>query len=364
MNTLGTKYRLTLFGESHGRCVGVVIDGCPAGLKFDEVSIQKELDKRRPGQSEIVTQRKEEDKFEILSGVFNNYTTGAPIALIIWNKTQESGVYELRKNIPRPGHSDYTAHIRFGGFNDYRGGGMFSGRLTACYVMAGAVAKMILKKYGIDIVAHTTKIGTVDSVDFPKTIDEIRKQSDNKVRCADAKAAEKMIEQIMEARSKMDSIGGVVECIAENVPPGIGEPRMDTVEGEIARAMFAIPAVKEVLFGDVQSKGSENNDAFIIKNGKIMTGTNNSGGALGGITTGAPIKFRVRVKPASSIALEQKSVDVEKMKPTSLKVIGKHDPCIVPRAVPVVESVAACVILDLMLRAGVIPNVLKENRRA
>ena len=341
--------------------MGVVVDGCPAGLNIEEEFIQKDLDRRRPGQSLVTTSRDERDRVEIISGVFKGVTTGAPICMLVWNRSFDSSKYERIKSTPRPGHADYTAFVKYGGFNDYRGGGRFSGRVTASYVMAGALAKKLLETLNIEIFANTVQIGRVISDE--KTLDEIRNNTErNIVRCADLEAAEKMIEVIKEVKTQGDSIGGVVECIALNVQSGLGEPLFDTLEGDLAKALYSIPAVKAVEFGAGFSltslRGSQSNDAFIIENGKIVTETNRSGGILGGISNGMPIVCRVAVKPTPSIEKVQRTVDLSTMTNTSLEVKGRHDPCIVPRVVPVVESVVAIVLVDHAIRTGLLPPVM------
>ena len=361
-NSLGHIFTITVFGESHGTGIGVIIDGVPAGLPIDVAEIQEFVNLRRPGTDDIVTQRQEEDKVEILSGVFNGRTTGAPLTLFARNMDVDSRHYELYRRVPRPGHADYPAKIKYKGYNDWRGSGRFSGRITLAYVMAGAIAKKLLSDaLGIEVMAYTKQIGTVkiDSID----IDKIRKNRyRNYVRCPDPKVAMKMREEIVTAKLNGDSVGGVIECIVDNVPVGIGEPIFNSVESELSKAMFSIPAVKGIEFGlgfgFANSWGSEVNDEYAIRNGKIVARTNNSGGILGGLTTGMPIVFRVVLKPTASIAKVQKSVDMEEMKETELVVKGRHDPCIVPRAVPVVEGLTAVVLTDLALQGGVIKKVL------
>ncbi len=361
-NSLGKQFTITSFGESHGRCVGIIIDGCPAGLPITEEDIQREVDKRKPGIDVVATTRAEADKVEILSGIFNGVTTGAPICLLIWNKDIDSSEYEKMRFLPRPGHADYTAFMKYGGFNDFRGGGRFSGRITATFVMAGAIAKKLLNRLSIEVLAHTIQIGEIkaDSRGF----DEIRENVDqNPLKCADLKAAEEMSRAIEKVKEDGDSIGGVIESIALNVPVGWGEPVFDTLDGDLAKALFAIPAVKGVEFGSgfsaARKRGSENNDPFTISNGKIETVTNNAGGILGGISNGMPIVVRVAIKPTSSIAKSQQTVDMKKMQSTSLEVKGRHDVCIVPRAVAVVESMMAVTLCDFAMRAGLIPGVIK-----
>ena len=363
-NTIGVAFRVTSFGESHGRCVGVVVDGCPAGLKLSDGDVQRELDRRRPAQSPISTSRAERDRVEILSGLFNGFTTGAPICMLVWNRDVDSTGYERRRWTPRPGHADYTAHVRYGGFNDYRGGGRFSGRITAGYVMAGAVAKQLLKQIGVEILAHTREIGGIRAGEA--TVDEIRDNVEaNPVRCADPNSAEKMVEAVRNAAAEGDSLGGVVECIALKLPPGIGEPVFDTLEGDLAKALLAIPAVKAVEFGAgcefSNLRGSTSNDPYALEEGRVVAGTNRAGGVLGGISSGMPVTCRVTFKPTPSIGKPQRTVDLASMKETVLEVRGRHDPCIVPRAVPVVEGMVAVVLADHAMRAGLIPPVLEKG---
>ncbi len=360
-NSFGKLFTITSFGESHGRCVGVIIDGCPAGLPLTEEDIQREVDKRKPT-SPIATTRAEEEKVENLSGIFNGHTTGAPICLLIWNKDIDSSEYQKTRYLLRPAHADYTAFIKYGGFNDFRGGGRFSGRITATFVMAGAIAKKLLNQIGIEVLAHTVEIGGFKAQ--PKDLDEIRQNVEqNPLKCADPEAAREMLKVIEQAKREGDSIGGIIEGIALNVPVGLGEPVFDTLEGDLAKALFAIPAAKGVEFGSgfsaTQKRGSENNDPFIIKNGKIATVTNNAGGILGGISNGMPIVVRVAIKPTPSIAKAQETVNIEKMESASLEVRGRHDTCIVPRAVPAVEAMMAVTLCDFAMRAGIIPEVIK-----
>ncbi len=361
-NSFGKLFTITSFGESHGRCVGVIIDGCPAGLSITEADIQSEVNKRKPGASLAATTRVEADKVEILAGVFEGKTTGAPICLLVWNKDVDSSEYEKMRFLPRPGHADYTAFMKYGGFNDFRGGGRFSGRITATFVMAGAVARKLLSLIGIEVLAHTIEIGGIKAK--PQEFDRIKENVDqNPLKCADLAAAEDMSKVIEQVKAEGDSIGGIVEGIARNVPVGLGEPVFDTLDGDLAQALFAIPAVKGVEFGSGFSaagkRGSENNDPFTIRDGKIITMTNNAGGILGGISNGMPIVVRVAVKPTSSIAKSQPTVDLQNMKNTSLLVKGRHDICIVPRAVAVVEAMMAVTICDFAMRAGLIPRVIK-----
>ncbi len=361
-NSLGKLFTITSFGESHGRCVGAVIDGCPAGLAISEAGIQSELDKRKPGGSVATTARKEEDRVEILSGVLNGKTTGAPICLLVWNRDVDSSEYEKNRFLPRPGQADYTAFMKYGGFNDYRGGGRFSGRITATMVMGGAIARKLLNLLGVNILAHTVAIGGIKAE--PKGFDEIRGNRDkNPLRCADLKAAEAMARAIETARKEGDSLGGIIEGIALNVPVGLGEPVFSTLDGELAKALLAIPAAKGVEFGSgftaAGKRGSENNDPFTPKDSRVITTTNNSGGILGGISNGMPVVVRVAIKPTPSIAKSQSTVNLKDMEQTTLTLKGRHDACIVPRAVVVVESMMALTICDLAMRAGLIPRVIK-----
>lgn len=364
-NSLGKHYRFTTFGESHGKCIGAVIDGCPAGHKIDIKHIQAELNRRRPGQSKVTTTRNEQDQVEILSGIFNGYTTGAPIAMIIWNQDRDSTKYEDIKNTPRPGHADYTAYVRYGGYQDYRGGGRFSGRNTAGFVMAGALAKQVLANLGIEVFAYTQQIGGTAT---PKvSLDSIKKLTEKSiVRCPDAKASSRMIQAIEKIKTEGDSLGGKVRCIATNIPPGLGSPVFDTLEGDISKALFSVPAVKAIEFGAGTShasmKGSESNDEFIITEKGIQTKTNHSGGIQGGISNGMPIDCTVTIKPTPSIGKQQKTINIKEKKETILQIEGRHDPCIVPRAVPVIESMIAIVLLDHAIQGGVIKRVLEEKK--
>jgi chorismate synthase len=361
---IGERFACMSFGESHGKCVGMIVDGCPAGLQLDETDIQSLLDLRKPGQTVITTQRKEEDKVEILSGVFNGFTTGAPICMLIWNREQDSRSYESIVTKPRPGHSDYPAMVKYAGFSDYRGGGRFSGRLTATFVMAGAIAKKLLyHTLGIETTAYTVQIGQIRANDIDLE-DARRNRYTNDTRCPDLDAARQMREAILRTRKEGDSLGGVIECICTGLPVGLGEPIFSSLEADISRAVFSIPAVKAVEFGSgflgSEKKGSENNDSFFIKNGKIMTKTNNAGGILGGLSNGMPIRMRIGFKPASSISLTQRTLDISTLSEVDLNVSGRHDPCVVPRAPPVVESIVSVIIADHALRSGFIGTVLDK----
>jgi len=361
-NSLGKLFTITGFGESHGRCVGIIIDGCPAGLTVTEDDIQKDLDKRRPGAGIASTRRAEEDRVDVLSGITNGTTTGAPICLVVWNKDIDSREYEKIRFLLRPGQADYTAFVKYGGFNDFRGGGRFSGRITASFVMAGAIARKLINRIGIEVIAHTIQIGGIKAE--PKELDRIRENiGKNPLKCADLKAAAEMVKAIDKVRKEGDSLGGTIEGIALNVPVGLGEPVFDTLDGELAKAILTIPAVKGIEFGAgfsaAAKKGSENNDPFTIKGGKIVTTTTNSGGILGGISNGMPIVIRVAIKPTPSIEKNQLTVNIKDMESASLAIKGRHDACIVPRAVIVVESMMAVTICDLAMRTGIIPRVIK-----
>ncbi|MBX8635730.1 MAG: chorismate synthase [Thermoplasmata archaeon] len=357
MNSIGTALRLTVFGESHGELVGAVLDGLPAGMTVDMNALNREIEMRKPAQL-IGTARHEADEVSVASGVRDGVLTGTPILFTMANRDVRSASYTDLQFIPRPGHADYTAFVKYGGRSDFRGGGQFSGRLTAPIVAAGAVARQYLASRGIRVAAHVVSIGTVaDGTEYGfETVESNR--FGNEVRCIDAEAAARMRDAILAARSDGDSLGGTIRCIASGVPAGLGEPFFDTVEGEISRFMFAIPAVKGIEFGTgfrgSATRGSQNNDSFIVApDGKgVVTATNNAGGINGGITNGMPVVFRVAVKPTSSISAKQRSVDLRTMRETDLVVKGRHDPCIVPRAVIVVEAALCIVLADLYLRSG------------
>lgn len=355
-NTFGTLFRITTWGESHGSAIGVVIDGCPAGLQLDEADIQKELDRRRPGQSDITTPRKEKDKAEILSGVFSGKTTGAPVSIMVRNEDVDSSKYEALRNTPRPGHADLTYELKYG-LRDWRGGGRSSARETIGRVAAGAVAKKLLGLKGVEILGHVVELGGIHA--RTSSIEEVRKNTEkNPVRCADPDAAVEMESVIRAARSEGDSVGGIVEVISTGVPAGVGEPVFDKLNAELAKALMSIGAVKGVEIGSgfksASMKGSQMNDPFAMSAGKIRTLTNNAGGILGGISNGEPVICRIAVKPTPSISKEQLTVDMSKMKDTKIKIQGRHDPSIPPRIVPVAEAMVALVLVDMMIRGGFI----------
>jgi len=354
--TFGKDFKLQVFGESHGEGIGVVVEGFPPGLLIDTAMIQLELDRRRPGSGHLVSSRSEKDQVSVRSGIFNGKSTGAPIAMTILNTDVDSSSYEEFRHTPRPGHADYTARIKYDENNDFRGGGFFSGRMTAAFVMAGSLAKQALGTSGIRVYAHVTQIGKVTAKQDVSLQDVEKNVYSNAVRSADTNATSEMEAEIDAAKSEGDSVGGIIECRIVGVPVGFGEPIFDSVESVISHAMFSIPGVKGIEFGSgfigSSKRGSENNDTPVVVEGEVQWSKNDAGGVLGGITNGAPIVFRVAFKPTASIAKEQRTVDLEKMQETPIQISGRHDPCIVPRAVPVVEGMAAVVIADLFKRSG------------
>lgn len=351
MNSYGTLFRISTFGESHGPAIGVIIDGCPAGLAIDEHFIQSELDRRKPGQSKITTQRKEDDTFKILSGVFEGKSTGTPIAIVIENQDQRSKDYSHIQNTFRPSHADYTYEAKYGN-RDYRGGGRSSARETAARVAAGAIAKLLLKQFGVDISAFVSQVGEIKANHYTQL--DLTKTEDNIVRCPDPATAEKMIALIDEVRLSRDTIGGVVTCVIKNTPVGLGEPVFDKLHAELGKAMLSINAVKGFEYGSgfegIKLRGSQHNDEFYNEGGKIRTKTNHSGGVQGGISNGEDIYFNVAFKPVATIMQDQQSVDKDGNEAT-VSGKGRHDPCVVPRAVPIVEAMAALVLADFLLRA-------------
>ncbi len=351
-STYGENLKLSIFGQSHGAAIGMTLDGIPAGLAVDTEALQQFLNRRAPGQNDWSTPRKEEDRPEFLSGLVDGFTCGAPIAAIIQNSNTRSGDYANLKSVPRPGHADFTAQIKYGGFQDASGGGHFSGRLTAPLCIAGGLCKQWLEEMGIRIGAHINQIGTVYDNPFDSVHPDLDAVSDS-FPTLDEASAEDMMDLIAAAKKDGDSIGGVIECAVTGLPAGIGESMFGGIESKIAAICYGIPAVKGVEFGagfDVATiRGSESNDSFIVKDGRITTETNVCGGILGGISNGMPIIFRVAIKPTPSIAKPQKSVNLKTMEEVTLEIKGRHDPCIVPRAVPVVEAAAAIAIYDLIL---------------
>ena len=352
----GSKIKLTIFGQSHSQAIGCVLDGIPAGIKLDAERIEAFMARRAPGKNAMSTARKEADKPKIISGVVDGITCGAPICAIIENSDTRSGDYEKLRNLPRPAHSDFAAYMKHNGFNDIRGGGNFSGRMTAPLCFAGAICAQILESKGIHIGAHIASIGLVDDEKFdPVNVSKAEfdciKAKELPVICDEK--GEEMAQVVAEARADGDSLGGTVECAVIGLPVGIGDPIFDGVENKISAAVFGIPAVKGIEFGSgfegSMLKGSENNDEFICENGKIKTKTNNHGGILGGITSGMPVIFRCAFKPTPSIVKEQQTVNLATNEAEALVIGGRHDPCIVQRAVPCVEAAAAVAIADFIL---------------
>ncbi|MEO8471747.1 MAG: chorismate synthase [Chryseolinea sp.] len=350
-NSFGTLFKITTFGESHGPAIGVIIDGCPAGLEIDETFVQHELDRRKPGQSKITTQRKEDDKFNILSGVFEGRSTGMPITIVIENKDQRSKDYGHIAETYRPSHADYTYDVKYGN-RDYRGGGRSSARETAARVAAGAVAKTLLSLHNIEINAYVSQVGDIKAPNLASL--DLSKTEDNIVRCPDSETAERMIAFIDQVRLERDTVGGIVTCVIKNTPPGLGEPVFDKLHAELGKAMLSINAVKGFEYGSgfdgVKLRGSQHNDEFYNDGGNIRTKTNFSGGIQGGISNGEDIYFNVAFKPVATIMQDQPSVDKHGNE-TTVSGKGRHDPCVVPRAVPIVEAMAALVIADFLLIA-------------
>lgn len=350
-NSFGLLYRITTFGESHGGAVGVVVDGCPPGIEISEEEIQVELDRRKPGQSSITTPRKEADRIKMLSGIFEGKTTGTPILLIAYNEEFESDDYLELKEVYRPSHADYTYEAKYG-FRDWRGSGRASARETLARVASGTIAKKYLQKLGIEFISFVEQVGDIKAdVNFnnvtPQDIES------NIIRCPNQEAAEKMIKLIEEVRNEGDSIGGVIRGVIKGVPAGLGEPVFDKLNADLGKAMLSINAVKGFEIGSgfegTKLRGSQHNDSFYMEDGKIKTKTNNAGGVLGGISSGENIYFRVAFKPVSTIKKEQKTVSKNKEEVT-LSAAGRHDPCVLPRAVPIVDAMAALVIMDHYLR--------------
>ena len=354
----GKLIRVSVFGQSHGKAIGVVIDGLPAGEAVDLEELQAFLDRRKPGKSPLSTARREADAPSFLSGLENGRTCGAPLCAVMENGDQHSGDYAGLTDTPRPGHADYTAGIKWAGHADMRGGGHFSGRLTAPLCIAGGIAKQILARRGVHVGAHLQEAAGIPDAPFPPrpTADLFREIAGKPFPVLDDGAGERMQAAILAAREARDSVGGIVECAAIGLPAGLGDPMFDGAENRLAAALFGIPAVKGLEFGAgfaaARSRGSENNDPFILENGAVTTASNHAGGILGGITTGSPLVLRAAFKPTPSIALPQRTVRLSAMEETELEIRGRHDPCIAHRAVPVVEAVTAAVLLDLLLEGN------------
>jgi chorismate synthase len=351
-NTYGTIFRITTFGESHGNAVGVILDGCPPNIEIDETFIQSEMARRKPGQSKIVTQRQEDDVIEILSGVFEGKSTGTPIAMMVRNADQRSKDYSHIADRFRPSHADYTYQEKYG-IRDYRGGGRSSARETLARVAAGAIAKQILAKLGISIQGYVSQVGPLKLTTNYTELD-LSNAENNIIRCPDNAVAEKMIEFIDQTRLNRDTIGGVVSCVIKGSPVGLGEPVFDKLHAELGKAMLSINAVKGFEYGSgfegVELYGSQHNDVFFTdENGKVRTHTNHSGGIQGGISNGEDIYFRVAFKPVATIMIDQESIN-DKGESVTVSGKGRHDPCVVPRAVPIVEAMAAIVMVDFYLR--------------
>lgn len=358
----GYLFRTTTWGESHGKAVGCVVEGCPSGLDLSEKDIQKELDRRKPG-GKLASPRKEKDRVEVLSGVFEGKTTGTPISMLVWNKDVDSKPYEEIKHVFRPGHADYTYFAKYG-IRDWRGGGRASARETVGRVAAGAIAKKVIGNFGVYVGGYTKEIAGVECNTGSMGFDEIIERAEKDIlRCPDSKASKLMEEKIIEARREGDSVGGVAEIIVRNPPPGLGEPVFLKLDAYLAYAIMSVPAVKGVEIGAgfrvAKMKGSENNDQFVLKpDNKIGFKTNNAGGILGGISNGEDIIVRAAIKPTPSISKPQKTVNYKKMEEEEIVIKGRHDPCIVPRAVPVLEAMVALVIADCMMLQGLIPRFM------
>lgn len=350
-NTFGQIFRITTFGESHGRAIGLVVDGCPAGLPVDEAFVQAELARRRPGQSKIVTQRKEADQVEFFSGIFEGQTTGSPIGMAIFNADARSKDYSHIADKFRPSHADYTYHAKWG-TRDYRGGGRSSARETAARVAGGALAKLFLQSYGIEVRAYVSQVGHLSLPGSYRDVD-LSKTEDNPVRCPDMSMAAKMESYIKEVRKAGDTVGGVVSAVITGCPAGLGEPAFDKLHADLGKAMLSINACKGFEYGSgfdgVSMRGSEHNDAFQNQDGQIVTTTNYSGGIQGGISNGMDIYFRAAFKPVATIVPPQASVN-EAGEAVTVEGKGRHDPCVVPRAVPIVEAMAALTVADHILR--------------
>lgn len=356
-NTTGEIFKVTTFGASHGTALGATVDGCPAGLELTREDIQEELNKRRPGTSNLTTSRDEKDSVEILSGIFDGKTDGTPITAIIRNKDQRSKNYDNLINNPRPGHGDLCWYKKFGNY-DYRGGGRGSGRITIGHVIGGAISKKLLSTHDISVTAHVTSIHNIKT-GKKYSLDQIKENiTKNNVRCADLEKAKEMEDVILKAREEGNSVGGTVEIIMDNIPIGLGQPVFDKLDGDLAKALMNIGAVKGVEIGlgfeSTLLTGKEFNDQYYVENDKIMTETNNSGGITGGMSNGMPIIIRIAVKPTPSVSGVQKTVNIEKNIDSTIEIEGRHDPCICPRVTTVAESACSMVIVDHMIRAGFI----------
>ena len=351
----GNNIKISIFGESHGRGIGINVDNLPSGFLLDMEEIMSEMKRRAPGKSNLSTSRREEDVPEILSGYFEGRTTGTPLCAVIRNNDNKSKDYSKTKDIMRPGHGDYPGFIKYKGFNDYRGGGHFSGRITAPLVFAGAICKQILREEGVEIVAHIQSIGEVKDKSFLDcNLDKelINSLKNEEFPLINKNLEEKMKKEILNAKKEGDSVGGVIECMILGVKAGIGSPFFDSVESTLSHLLFSVPSVKGVEFGRgfniTKMRGSDANDEYYIDEGRVKTKSNNNGGVSGGITNGMPIIFRVAIKPTPSVYKEQNSINISTMEETTLQIDGRHDPCIVQRAVPVIEGVSAIGILDLI----------------
>ncbi len=350
-NTIGTIFKVTTWGESHGDSIGCIVDGCPSGITIDTDFINNECSRRAPGQSNLTTPRKESDAVRIMSGVYNGVSTGTPIAIMIENTNVKSVDYDNLKDLFRPGHADYSYHSKYG-TRDHRGGGRSSARTTASIVAAGAIAKTILSKiHGFEINAYVKKVYNISTNINPLSVTREMVES-NAIRCPDLLVAEEMIELIESIKEQKNSVGGVIECVIKNPPIGMGEPVFDKLDADLAKAMLSINATKGFEIGEgfdvIKLKGSENNDIFTILNGKVTTKTNHSGGIIGGISTGMPIIFRVAFKPTPTIGLSQETIDIDGNM-ISIEATGRHDPCVLPRAVAIVEAMAAIILCDYYL---------------
>lgn len=349
----GKHIQVSVFGQSHSKAIGAVIDGLPAGVKIDSEKVAAFMRRRAPGNTKYSTKRREADEPVVLSGLVDGVTCGAPLGFLIENTNTRSSDYDNLRAVPRPGHADYPANVRYGGYQDVAGGGHFSGRLTAPLCFAGAVCLQILESKGVKVQAHIYELAGVRDIPFDPIMITDARPSEKVFPVISDACGEEMQAEIEKARMSADSVGGIVECAVTGMPAGLGDPMFDGIENQLARNIFGVPAVKGLEFGNgfacAKLRGSQNNDPYTIdENGKIVTTSNNNGGILGGITSGMPILFRVAVKPTSSIGKEQQSVNLQTIKPEKLVVHGRHDPCIVPRAVPVIEAVTAITMLDIL----------------